>query len=241
MKLFVAVPIYRDVPAESFMCFLKLDQADLPFEIKGQFLQGQSLVSRARNWLTADFLETDYTHCLWIDADIIFTPQEVVRLASHDEAIVGGFCPFKKDGELTLAAEFLLDYAPPNERGLLPVHFMGAGFLLVRRDVFEKMLATYGDESWFSYPVPDLGRIEHDFWRVGVYCGKDEYSRGRYLNEDLFFQQNALDLGFTVYGDTQVVLKHIGTIPYPATSETMHWDGKLGKFVTNKGTIEYGN
>jgi hypothetical protein len=94
-KLFLAVPVYRDMPAEFFMCQVKLMQANLPFEISGHFLQGQSLVSRARNWLTGDFLATDYTHCLWVDCDIIFTPQDVERLASLDEAIVGGFCPFK--------------------------------------------------------------------------------------------------------------------------------------------------
>jgi hypothetical protein len=229
-KLFLAVPVYRDMPAEFFMCWVKLEQTKLPFEISCRFLQGQSLVSRARNWLSGDFLETDCTHCLWIDCDILFTPKDVVRLASHDEAIVGGFCPFKKDGELLLACEDLPSVSGPDERGLLPLRYMGGGFLLVRRDVFERMLAAYGDK--ISYPDADLGRIEHDFWRVGVYGQGRER---RYLNEDLFFQQNALDLGFKVWGDTQVVLKHIGTIPYPATSETMQWDGKLAKFVTNKG------
>jgi hypothetical protein len=224
----------------------KLVRANLPFEIFGQFLQGQSLISRARNWLTADFLATDYTHCLWVDCDIIFTPQDVERLASHDEAaIVGGFCPFKKDGELSIAAEFLPGPQTPDERGLLPVRYMGAGFLLVRRDVFERMIAAYGPE--ISYPEPNLGQIHHDFWRVGVYRrGREE--PGRYLNEDLFFCQNALDLGFSVYGDTQVALKHIGTIPYPATSDTMQWDGKLAKFaskgkcqICKQREVTYGN
>jgi hypothetical protein len=191
-KLFLAVPVYRDMPAEFFMCQVKLMQANLPFEISGHFLQGQSLVSRARNWLTGDFLATDYTHCLWVDCDIIFTPQDVERLASHDEAIVGGFCPFKKDGELSLAAEFSPDFPPPDERGLLPMRYMGARFLFVRRDVFERMLAAYGDE--ISYPEPD----------------------------------------------TRVILKHIGTIHYPATSETMQWDGMLNNFVS-KGKVAYGN
>jgi hypothetical protein len=226
-KLFLAVPVYRDMPAEFFICCWKLVRATFHFDFSCRFTQGQSLVSRARNWLTAEFLETDCTHCLWIDCDMIFTPQDVERLASHDEAIVGGFYPFKKDGELSLVAGY---YPPPDERGLLPVRYMGAGFLLVRRDVFERMIAAYGPE--ISYP--DNGQIHHDFWRVGIYRGRDAYATGRYLNEDLFFQQNALDLGFKVWGDTHVVLKHLGVIPYPASSETMQWDGSLAKFVTKK-------
>lgn len=34
-KLFLAVPVYRDMPAEFFMCWVKLMQAGLPFEING--------------------------------------------------------------------------------------------------------------------------------------------------------------------------------------------------------------
>jgi hypothetical protein len=232
-KLFLAVPVYRDMPVGFFECWVDLVLAKLPFEIFGKFFGGQSLVSRARNWITGDFLDTDFTHCLWVDSDIIFTPQDVERLASHDEAIVGGFYPFKTPGKLTLATFFYDPPPRPDERGLLSMRCMGAGFLLVRRDVFERMIAAYGPE--ISYPDAEHGRIDHDFWQVGVYRGPDAYSRGCYLNEDVFFCQNALDLGFKVYGDTQVVLKHIGTIPYPATSETMRWDGRLNKFVTTKG------
>jgi hypothetical protein len=232
-KLFVATPVHRELPFDFVMCLLELTRTrDLPFELSGDFLQGRSLISRARNWLTAVFLATDCTHLLFIDCDILFTPQDVIRLASHDEAIVGGFYPFKTDGEFSLLAEFLPD-SLPDERGLLPVRYLGAGFLLVRRDVFERMIAAYGPE--ISYPEPP-GIIHHDFWRNGVYRGPDAYSAGHYLNEDLFFQQNATDLGFKVYGDTQVVLKHIGTIPYPVSSETIQWDGELSKFVTNKET-----
>jgi hypothetical protein len=232
-KLFVATPVHRELPVDFALCWLELIRTrNLPFEWSGDFLQGRSLITRARNWLTAAFLATDCTHLLFIDCDILFTPQDVIRLASHNEPIVGGFYPFKADGEFSLLAEFLPDSLPDN-RGLLPVRYLGAGFLLVRRDVFQKMLDTYGDE--ISYPEP-LGIIHHDFWRNGIYRGPDAYSAGHYLNEDLFFQQNARDLGFKVYGDTRVVLKHIGTITYPATSETIQWDGKLAKFVTNKGT-----
>ena len=232
-KLFVAVPVYRELPVEFAQCWLELAHArDLPFKVSGDFLQGRSLISRARNFLSAEFLGTDCTHCLWIDCDILFTLQDVERLASHDEAIVGGFYPFKTEGEFSPVAEFIPG-SLPDARGLLPVRYLGAGFLLVRRDVFERMITAYGPE--ICYPEPPR-QIHHDFWRNGVYRGPDAYSTGHYLNEDLFFQQNATDLGFKVYGDTQVVLKHLGTIPYPASSETLQWDGELNKFVTNKGT-----
>jgi hypothetical protein len=154
---------YRELPVDFALGWLKLAQArDLPFAVSGHFLQGWSLVSRVRNWLTAEFLATDCTHCLWIDCDVIFNPQDAVRLASHDEAIVGGFYTRKKDGELSLVAEFLPG-SLPDERGLLHVRYMGAGFLLVRRDVFEHMMTAYGPEIAYPEPV-EAGQIHHDFW-----------------------------------------------------------------------------
>jgi hypothetical protein len=42
-ELFVAVPVYRELPVEFAMCWLKLAQArDLPFEVFGHFLQGKA-------------------------------------------------------------------------------------------------------------------------------------------------------------------------------------------------------
>jgi hypothetical protein len=92
--------------------------------------------------------------------------------------------------------------------------------------VFEKMLTAYGSE--ISYHCDRTGRLEHDFWRVGVYR-QGQGRPGRYLSEDWYFLQRAHDLGFKVYGDTGVFLKHIGTIPYPAKSQEVRWDG--GRFA----------
>jgi len=226
MKLFVAVPVYQDMPVDFARCLLQL----WPFV---RFLQGESLIPRARNCLSADFLQTDCTHCLFIDCDILFTTQDVERLLSHYEAIVGGLYPIKRDGELIYSAEALPDLPPPDERGLLPLRYIGTGFLLVRRDVLESMITAYGDE--ISYIADRTRRLEHDFWRVGVYK-PGQGQPARYMSEDWFFCQRALDLGFKVYADTRVVLKHIGTINYPATSQEARWDDNKGHIVnTNKG------
>ena len=52
-------------------------------------------VERARNILTANFLESDCTHLLFIDADIGFSAEDVARIASHDQPVVGGMYPLK--------------------------------------------------------------------------------------------------------------------------------------------------
>jgi hypothetical protein len=153
----------------------------------------------------------------------------VKRICSHDEAIVRGLCPLKLDGEFLFAAEALPGVLGPDSRGLLPVRYVGAGFLLVRRDVFEKMLAAYGDE--ISYRADRTSRTEHDFWQVGVYR-PEPGQPAHYMSEDWGFLQRAIDIGFKVFADTQVILKHIGPIPYPATSQEARWGVRLNEIVS---------
>jgi hypothetical protein len=50
----------------------------------------------------------------------------------------------------------------------------------------------------------------HDFWSVGVHQPSK-----RYLTEDWWFCQRALDLGYKVWGDSKVMLQHEGRAIYP--------------------------
>ena len=59
----------------------------------------------------------------------------------------------------------------------MPLRYTGAGFLLIQRSVFERMKQ---DKTIDEYRSDYSGRVEHDFWRPGVY-------KGRYLPEDFFF------------------------------------------------------
>jgi hypothetical protein len=54
-----------------------------------------SLITRARNTLVATFLDSTATHLLFIDADIGFAPEEVVRLMRRDQEVVVGSYPLK--------------------------------------------------------------------------------------------------------------------------------------------------
>ena len=166
-------------------------------------------VERARNILTANFLESDCTHILFVDADISFTPADVARISSHDEAVVGGLYPLKQlspevawCGNGLEAGEF--EVRPD---GLSQVKYIGTGFLCVRRDVFEQMIAARGAELVYKQDFPP-NRQEYAFWRQGVRCG-------RFLTEDWMFCQTWLELGGSIYADSQVVLRHAGRAVWP--------------------------
>src|SRR5215469_11772960 len=55
----------------------------------------ESLIPRARNEMTVTFLNTDYSHMMWLDADIMFTPDDVGKLWILDADIAVGVYAMK--------------------------------------------------------------------------------------------------------------------------------------------------
>lgn len=213
-NIFVAIPVYGMVPAQFMASMLRL-QGDPPFSLSIKMLAGDSLVSRARNTLSAEFLASDCTHLLFLDSDLIFSPEHVRRLVEHDKPIVAGFYPKKQEGELNWVCNAKLEETKPDDDGLQEVRFMGTGFMLVKREVFGRMREAHPEIAY--HPDSKPSETEWDFWSVGVH--RDANGFARYLSEDWFFCQRALDLGYKVYGDTKVIAKHVGHATYPLRTQ----------------------
>lgn len=212
-KLFVAVPVYREIPAEVVMSLLAIPKCKFEFPVEMKMNAGDSLVTRSRNNLTAEFLESDCSDLLFLDCDLIFRPDQIARLMHWDEDIVAGFYARKRADKLMWVANRFPDTEEmqADSRGLVQVRYAGTGFMRVRRNVFDRMLAEYGSQIEYK---PDSGPRdkEWDFWKVGIYRG-DGFPR--YLSEDWYFCQLANDLGYKVMMDTGIMAKHIGSITYP--------------------------
>jgi hypothetical protein len=212
-KLFIGLPIYAQVPADFMACLLAL-QACKPCELEVHFCQGDG-IARSRNQLTARFLGSDCTHLLFIDCDLIFSPEHVARIIGHDVPVVGGLYPKKQEGRVEWVINACLTPTAPDARGLQPVRYIGTGFLCVQRAVFERMIAAHPEIAFNAdYGARD---VQHDLWPMGVYQYPDGSSR--YLSEDWFFCQRWLDLGGEVLADTRVILKHIGPAVYPLQTQ----------------------
>ena len=82
---------------------------------------------------------------------------------------------------------------------------------LIRRDVFERMIATNGPEIAYTDPV--TGESDYNLWQSGV-------TDGHFYGEDFKFCDVARELGFTVFGDWNVILPHLGTASYPLRTFT---------------------
>jgi hypothetical protein len=162
----------------------------------------------ARNAAAADFLKGDCTHLMFIDVDILDprVAEHIARLLSHNEAIVGGLYPKKDEKKLTWVCNALEDRPPEDDRGLLPLRHIGTGFMMVKREVFEKMIEVLGQD--IAYLEYETDRPMWDFFDM-------PRVDGRKISEDWHFCNVARALGFKIYGDTRILLMHIGTAIFP--------------------------
>ena len=204
-KLFIAIPSYKFLNVEAVHCMFNLLSENEDQHRLMALHGGEGFVGRSRNQIVSKFLETDFDELLMIDSDIIYTPQNVDRIASHNVGIVAGFYPKKAPGKTVWVANHLSKNETLREDGLIKVETIGTGFIKIQRQVLEKMrdsgLAT-------RYIVDGTDIVEYEFFPFRVV-------NGRLRSEDWAFCDNARELGFDVYGDSKCVLRHLGTAVYP--------------------------
>lgn len=197
--------------------------------------QGESLVTRARNNCVASFLANpEWTHLFWIDADIGFSAEAALRLLRSGYDVAAGVYPLKRENwpaegvaagttqqqfESRFARYTVNTGAPEGtdtlELKVQPDGFMKldeapTGFMVIRRSVFERMMATYPELSYVpdSIGVEDEG-LHYRFFDVMV----DPVTR-RYLSEDYGFCRLWSGLGESIYVDANSNLSHQGSKLY---------------------------
>jgi hypothetical protein len=183
-------------------------------------MTNESLISRARNTLTAKFLCTEgSTHLMFIDADIGWEPWHLLALLNADKDVIGGLYPMK-----SLPVKWCVNGIPGAEEndpsGLVEVTKTGTGFLLMKRHVFEKLNAHPAVKP-FTNDIgldPALNVHMKTYFDTAV-------REGRYYSEDWTFCENWRDLGGQIFVDKRVLLKHTGTYVFDfGTHEKLYQD-----------------
>jgi hypothetical protein len=164
----------------------------------------ESLVTRARNEMTASFLSTTYSHMMWLDADIEFTPEDVAKVWNLECDIGVGVYAMKKPDKQWFAAwkdgalvKNLDQFTAP-----IKVDYAGTGFMLIKREVLTKLAAT----------VPSY---EGHNGRASVFYNTPVHNDG-FESEDYHFCRIAREAGFSIMMDPSVRLGHIGQYRYGA-------------------------
>lgn len=208
---------------------LQIAWNQLGMQFSFQTIVNESLVTRARNTLVAHFLaNTAATHLMFIDADIRFNPEDVLKLISHDKDVVGGAYPKKtidwqtvqraasslSANELRFAgAEYAMNLVDqqiaPNQQ-VAEVKDIGTGFLLIKRAAIEKMCKEYVSLKYKNTMIPDPRYKDLFFALFDTSIDSD----GVYLSEDYTFCRRWQKVGGKIFWDRSISLDHIGHYSY---------------------------
>ncbi len=195
----------------------------------------ESLIPRGRNLYVAMTLGVpQITHLLYIDADITFQPESVVRMIQEDKDVTGALYPkkglnFTKIRDLSvqnpdidpgklenIAHDYVLNVEGGNipiQRGFIKCKYIGTGFMLIKRQVIEKMIEAYPETKYNNdiqgYDTPEL---RNNFYAL-FDCIIHPVSK-RYLSEDYLFCQRWIDIGGEIWADIGAQLTHTGSYDF---------------------------
>lgn len=228
----IGEPYFRSMMRLAIMC----NKYDIPFTIST--LANESLITRGRNTLTSFFMENkEATHLFFIDADIEFNPEDLLRMVAYDKPVVVGAYPKKainwtsiinaarRDPEenantieghssnYVVNFDFVLDKEgnrTPQVQivdNLVKLKDAGTGFMCIQKEVIQQMFDWYPETKY----VNDINVDQkfEPFMYALFDCIIDPESR-RYLSEDYTFCRRWQDKGGDVFLDPRTALNHVG-------------------------------
>ena len=243
MKIMIGTPAYGGHVTTNYMNSVVRAMEELPdyITLVLNTYPGDSLITRGRNTMVAQFLATDCDALLFIDADIGFDPHHITRLIGANRDVVGGVYPIKEiawDRMIAAvhdnpAAKTYDDVAmhslnlvtngigKPDINGYSPVYELGTGFMLIQRHVFEKLAVHYPDLNYMTDRRGGENVSMHNFFDAFMVTvtGKDadgnEISQRRYLSEDYGFCALWRGMGGEIFVDTGTnMLSHSGSYTF---------------------------
>lgn len=211
-KLFIATPAFNGLLQVPYA--ISLAQTCTLLSHKGvttnMCITGAgSLLVCERNQLNDAFLQSPCTHMLCIDADMGWQAEDVVKMLAYDEPFVAAAYLARKDHIFHYEPVQNPDLSIVVKGDLIKVNYIPAGFMLIKREVIEKIHAHF-PELHYKAKACRGRKFE------GVAIFNTELIDGEFWGEDFVFCQRARQAGIELWVDPYVELNH---------------DGKKGKLI----------
>ena len=239
--IFIATPCYGGQIGEpyfrSMMRFAILcNKYDIQYTVST--LANESLITRGRNTLVSFFMEhPEATHLFFIDADIEFDPNDLLRMVAYDKPITVGAYPKKAinwDSIITAArrneeetsqtieghsSNYVVNFDfMKDEDGnpvpqiqirdnLIKLKDAGTGFMCIKKEVIQQLFDAHPELKYANDINVDQKFEKHMYALFD--CIIDPDSR-RYLSEDYTFCRRWQQQGGEVYLDPRTALNHVG-------------------------------
>jgi len=219
-KVYIATPCYDSMRVETTVSlidtFSTLGRSGVECKFKSI---KSSLVTHGRNLLTCGFLDSGFDYMLFVDADVEFKPEAVMRMLVPKKDIV--MTPYRvKEEEMKYAVRFKDSANIKIEPfDLVEIEEGPAGLTLIKREVFERLMDKHPelkinfDEPTRKKMNEEIGaeddaidRYMYNFWDTTF-----RLDTGEWKGEDLSFCALARGAGFKLYANLDSETTHHGS------------------------------
>lgn len=185
MKVVLCVPTLRK-PYKQLIDSVEasvpvLDAAEIDHSIVSEV--GNPYISQARNVMLRKALDAKAEQIIFLDHDISFPPDALLRLIQTEGDVVAGTYRFKKDEEEYMGMMQGGKHGTPLVRadGCILAHWVPAGFLKVTADAIDKFITAYPHLCYGRKYAPHVDLFNHGAHN-GVWYGED-YAFSRNWND----------------------------------------------------------
>lgn len=177
------------------------------------FSVGSPYISHARSKMLRKALDAKADKIIFLDHDISFNPEALMKLITVDGDVVAGTYRFKKEHEEYMGMLFSDENMRPvvREDGCIHAEWVPAGFLMVTKEAVSKFMKAYPDLSYGCPYSPHTDLFNH-----GAH-------KGTWYGEDYAFSRNWNDCGGKIWLIPDIEIIH--------HSETKEYVGNFHIFM----------
>jgi hypothetical protein len=235
-SLFVATPVHSDCSIHYAQGLLELQKMCMEKKVEVQFqLLKSSLVTQGRNLCVSGFIESGMTHMLFVDSDILMNAESIFKMIDRDKDIISIPYPLKtfnwdkafdaiKKGEVKKPSDihkwtnsYPMRVKDTNDivvnKGVIEVTHSPTGCMLIKREVFDKMIKNYPDKGIVQKTVINGEYVNRPHLWNFFDCIHDPETK-TYLGEDFSFCKLWKDIGGKCHAFIDDPIMHIGEHQY---------------------------
>lgn len=240
LSIFVATPVHSDCSIHYTQSLLRFQQFCMKSNILVSFsLMKSSLVTQGRNLSVSNFFEEskdiNYDYFLFIDSDIEFTPETIIKLINADKDVIA--CPYplktidwnkvykRKENKPNMSADEMSKqgYTWPVKlegkntieikQGVAEVSHAPTGCMLIKKHVFEKMMKAF-PELKINQPTIINGQYVEREYFYNFFDTYHEPETKRYYGEDFGFCKRWTEIGGKCHILVDDYITHVGEYRY---------------------------
>jgi hypothetical protein len=259
ISIMVCTPVHSEVSMHYTQALLEFQKFCMLKNIWVSFvILKSSLVTQGRNLCVSSFLNSEhkYSHLLFIDADINFTPESIFEMIALDREVIAIPYPmktinwdkvdrlskeikYKNSTELsTLGFTYPIKVADTSniivQNNVIEVTHAPTGCMLIKRQVFDKMIEKYPHLEIYQ-PTILNGEETKTNNLYNFFDTFHDLESKKYYGEDFGFCQKWRDIGGKCYCYINRFITHVGEYQYSGRfRDELNYMTKIDELDKNK-------